>query len=99
MDSGKIVPGQIVRSKVGRDSDRYFVVVGVLNNDYVLVSDGDLRKIDKPKKKKIKHVVAQNIIVQELRSKIETGLKISNNEIKNSLRQLGLTHQSNNKEV
>lgn len=51
MDSDKIVPGQIILSKAGRDAGRYFVVIDILNSEYVLIADGDLRKIDRPKKK------------------------------------------------
>jgi ribosomal protein L14E/L6E/L27E len=99
LDSGKIAPGQVVLSKVGRDSDRYYIVVGILNSEYVLIADGDLRKIDKPKKKKVKHVVVHNTIANDIEKKIKSGVKVNNSDIRNSLRQLGLTHQSNNKEV
>lgn len=56
----KIVPGAIVRSKAGRDKFRFFVVIDVVDNDYVTIADGDLRKIDSPKKKKIKHLSFTN---------------------------------------
>ncbi|MCI5674692.1 MAG: KOW domain-containing RNA-binding protein [Ezakiella sp.] len=52
----KIVSGQIVRSKAGRDKFRYFVIYEVLDDDYVTIVDGDLRKVDRPKKKKIRHL-------------------------------------------
>lgn len=56
----KIVPGAIVRSKAGRDKFRHFVVIEVLDDDYVTIADGDLRKVDAPKKKKIKHLSFTN---------------------------------------
>ncbi|GFR35247.1 KOW domain-containing RNA-binding protein [Thermobrachium celere] len=46
--------GQIVHSRAGRDKGRYFIVVGLIDENYVLIADGDLRKIESPKKKKNK---------------------------------------------
>jgi LSU ribosomal protein L14E len=43
--------GRIVKSKAGRDKDRIFIIVGVADEKHVLIADGDLRKIEKPKKK------------------------------------------------
>lgn len=48
--------GDIVISTAGRDAGKYFVVVGIAEGQYRLVCDGKLRKISKPKKKKIKHL-------------------------------------------
>ncbi|MDD3400289.1 MAG: RNA-binding protein [Eubacteriales bacterium] len=48
--------GDVVLSKAGRDANRAFVVTQVLDETYVLLCDGELRKLDKPKKKKLKHI-------------------------------------------
>lgn len=48
--------GTIVLSKAGRDSGRLFIVVGRLDEKYVLIADGRLRRVDAPKKKKLKHL-------------------------------------------
>lgn len=47
--------GDIVQSTKGRDKMKYFCVVG-LQGDYVLLSDGDLRPLERPKLKNVKHV-------------------------------------------
>lgn len=52
----KIERGTIVRSKAGRDKFRYFVVIEVIDESYCLIADGDLRKLEAPKKKKISHL-------------------------------------------
>lgn len=62
--SGEISMGQIVRSKAGRDKGRYFIVDSI-EEPYVYLIDGDLRKIDKPKKKKINHISKTNTIVDK----------------------------------
>lgn len=56
----KIVPGAVVKSKAGRDKFRHFVVIEVIDEEYVTIADGDLRKVDAPKKKKIKHLSFTN---------------------------------------
>ncbi len=43
-------------SLAGRDKGRIFIVAEVIDNEYVTISDGMLRSIEKPKKKKRKHV-------------------------------------------
>ena len=49
--------GMIVLSRAGRDRGRAFVVVDVLDSEYVLMADGRLRTLDRPKKKKRKHLL------------------------------------------
>ena len=46
--------GQVVFSKCGRDKGRAFVVLSV-EGEYVFLADGQLRPLNKPKKKKAKH--------------------------------------------
>ena len=50
-------PGEIVLSKAGRDRGRAFVVTEILDGDYVLLADGKLRTLERPKKKKRKHLL------------------------------------------
>ncbi|MCL2696047.1 MAG: KOW domain-containing RNA-binding protein [Clostridiales bacterium] len=50
--------GDIVRSRAGRDKGRTFVIVETLEEPWVRVCDGDLRKLERPKRKKIMHLMA-----------------------------------------
>ena len=77
--------GKVVHSKSGRDSDRYFIIVGILNENYVYISDGDLRRIEKPKKKKIKHLVFTDILAEEIKELIMEGKNVSNSKIRKFL--------------
>ncbi len=63
--------GQIVKSKAGRDKDRVFIVSQILDEQYVLVCDGDLRKLSSPKKKKVKHLVIYNTVLTEFADKLQ----------------------------
>lgn len=91
-----IVLGQIVHSKAGRDKNKYFIVVGVLDEEYVLVADGQLRKINSPKKKKIKHLVFHNKYDEYIQGMLKESKNVSDADLKKSLQSMGFLH---NKEV
>ncbi|MDL2205922.1 KOW domain-containing RNA-binding protein [Eubacteriales bacterium OttesenSCG-928-N13] len=50
--------GRVVRSKSGRDQGRLHVIISEIDSDFVLVANGTLRKLDRPKKKRRKHLSA-----------------------------------------
>lgn len=57
--------GQIVKSKAGRDKEECFIVYDIVDEEYVLIVDGDIRKISKPKKKKVKHLQKYKIVIDK----------------------------------
>lgn len=77
--------GEIVYSKAGRDSGRYFVIVGIIDEKYVLISDGDYRRIEKPKKKKVKHLKLSGIVIEPIKDRVQNKCKITNAEIRKAL--------------
>ncbi|MGE5613439.1 MAG: RNA-binding protein [Bacillota bacterium] len=80
--------GQVVVSRAGRDAGRRFVVVKVVDDLYVEISDGDLRKIEKPKRKKVKHLNITDEKAENLEEKLKSGAKITNAEIRKALADL-----------
>ncbi len=86
--------GKIAYSKAGRDQGKVFVVVSVLDDEYVYVCDGSLRPVEKPKKKKIKHLEFTNIIAEEIESLLMLDEKVTNAVIKRILQSY-----DNNREV
>lgn len=90
MNNGNdLVPGQIVRSKAGRDKGYVFFVVKILDDDHVLIADGDRRKSDNPKKKKIRHLQPYHIISPLIAEKLERGQRIENIELQRELEKSG----------
>lgn len=77
-----IIIGTIVVSKAGRDKDKHFLVTGIIDENYVIIVDGDLRKIDKPKKKKIKHLLITKQYSAEIKDMIMQGDKLTNAQIR-----------------
>ena len=48
--------GRVVQSRKGRDAGRCFVILQVVDDQFVLMADGLTRKLDHLKKKKVKHL-------------------------------------------
>lgn len=53
MDS---VIGRYAWSKAGRDEGRLFIITAIVDDNHVLLADGSLRRVDNPKKKKLRHL-------------------------------------------
>ncbi len=86
MDSSdEIAIGQVVKSRAGRDKGKIFLVLEIVDDEHLLVVDGDLRKLDRPKKKKIKHLIIYNTVVDGLNYKLENKMKINNAYIRKLL--------------
>lgn len=47
--------GMLAKSKAGHDKDHVYVIIDV-DETYVYLADGKIRTMDRPKKKKKKHV-------------------------------------------
>lgn len=84
----EIALGKVVYSKAGRDKGRSFIVTGIIDDIYVLISDGTLRKIDKPKRKKIKHLAVTNKCFENLGIKLQTNERVSNSDLRKALESL-----------
>jgi ribosomal protein L14E/L6E/L27E len=54
--------GQMVYSKSGRDKGMLFIIVAI-EGEYAYLADGNVRRLEKPKKKKIKHIQHTNTII------------------------------------
>lgn len=85
-----ITLGQVVHSKAGRDKGQYFIVVGIVDDNYVYIADGNLRKISNPKKKKIMHLVFHDKIVYTIQTKLKENLPVIDSEIRDNLQSMGL---------
>ena len=64
--------GRVVYSTQGRDEGRYFIVVEMADENHVLLCDGQTRKLDHPKKKKLIHIKAKPCKMEEYMQLKET---------------------------
>jgi len=90
VDTKNLSLGQIVKSKSGRDKGWVFFIVSIVDENHVVVADGDYRRIENPKKKKIKHLQPYNRVSETIANKLKNGLKIENIELQRELEKSGV---------
>lgn len=91
--------GKVVYSKTGRDKGRMFIIVGVTGDRFVILADGDLRKIENPKVKNIKHVQFTGIKADEIVAIINKGEMPANHILRKYLKNISKSGVLNGKEV
>lgn len=74
-------------SRKGRDKGRTFVVLYELDADFVLVADGRLRTVSRPKKKRRKHLQAIGHELPGLQAAYES-LSLSDHQVREFLKPL-----------
>ena len=67
----------------GHDKGGIFVVIGFADENHALIADGKIRKREKPKKKKLKHLMAIG------RLELPEPSAASNRELRHALRKFG----------
>lgn len=76
--------GSVVCSKAGRDKGKNFFVVAI-DEGYAYLVDGDTRKTDNPKKKKLKHLQKTNYVSDFISEKLRSVGKVTNSEVRKAL--------------
>jgi len=80
----KIGTADIVISRNGRDEGKRFLVVRA-EEEYSLIADGKNRRVEKPKRKKNKHLKLEEKAFGPIAEKILSGGTVTNNELKRAL--------------
>ena len=70
--------GRLVISTQGRDSGRPFIILSMVDEGFALIADGDLRKVERPKKKKTKHLSAKPPL-------IPMSVKMANSDVRKAI--------------
>ena len=89
MERLTMIPGRVVLSTQGRDEGRYFIVLKVIDENFVLMADGLTRKVDHPKKKKVKHLRMKPIVVEVDGDKLPNR-HLQDSDLRRYLRENGL---------
>ena len=79
-----IYKADIVQSAAGRDSGKFFFVMEA-EGDFLSLADGKVRKIEHPKRKKVKHVRFVARLDSEVAEKIRRNLHVQNSELRRAL--------------
>ncbi|MCI5819613.1 MAG: KOW domain-containing RNA-binding protein [Acidaminococcus sp.] len=78
--------GQVVYSKQGRDSGRYYAVVEIVDDTYVKIADGKLRRVKSPKLKKVKHLKTKGDMLDKISEKLKQNAQVFDTELRSALR-------------
>lgn len=84
----------VIVSKAGRDKGQLFYVIDT-DEQYVYLADGKSRKLEKPKRKKRKHVEQVPRTESRIAEKIRNGEKVLNSELRKELASFGQKQSQN----
>lgn len=80
-----IIAGTFAKSKSGHDAGQIYVIISC-DREYVYLADGKLKLLEKPKKKKIKHIQKINYMDPELGEKFKNSNLLKNEDIKKAIK-------------
>lgn len=83
----EVSKSDIIISTAGRDIGKLFYVVDVEEN-YVLLANGKERRLENPKRKKLKHVRRLPRTETRVAEKISSGDKVLNSELRRDLAKI-----------
>ena len=84
----EIDKSSLVVSKAGRDQGQLFYVIDA-DEQYVYLADGKSRRLEKPKRKKRKHIEQIPRTESRIAEKIRNGEKVLNSELRKELASFG----------
>ena len=73
--------GMLVESRAGHDKGELYIITGITDG-YALLSDGRLKPVDHPKRKKPMHIAKKADIPALLAEKLAQGMPLTNEDIK-----------------
>jgi ribosomal protein L14E/L6E/L27E len=79
---------RLVTSRAGRDFGQAYLVCEVGQDGFVALVDGERRRLEAPKRKNAKHLVAYDLRAEDIVAKADAGLSIKNSEVRTALQQL-----------
>ena len=82
MNRAPIEVGSVVVSKAGRDQGRWFLVIEEVDADFVMIANGDLRRMDRLKKKRRKHLKPTGRVAEGLRERLSQGKPVEDHELR-----------------
>lgn len=77
--------GEFAKSKAGHDKDEIFIIINI-EEEYVYLVNGQSRTLEKPKKKKMKHIQVINYTDHELQNKLDANLILRDEDIKRAVK-------------
>lgn len=85
--------GKMVLSKAGKDKKHLYVVVGHLNDNYVILSNGSTKTVQMPKRKSLKHIYVLGNVDDEIKESIIAKDRGADLKIKRFLKLKGIVKE------
>ncbi|MCE5189779.1 MAG: KOW domain-containing RNA-binding protein [Eubacteriales bacterium] len=83
------VIGTVCTSRAGRDKGRAFVILGICDENHVLLCDGETRRVERPKKKKLMHLHIEPCHADEIGKRVTEGASLLDADVRKALNRLG----------
>ncbi len=80
--------GTYVCATCGRDANKCFLVVEILDEAFVRIADGKSRKIQSPKKKKIKHLMILGDGDPSINKMLQSNQPVTNKQVYGAIKKL-----------
>lgn len=81
--------GYFARSLAGHDKGKLYIIIEETKDtgsDFVFLTDGELKPVDKPKRKRTKHIQVIKAMDDRIDSLIKNGQGIRNEDIKRAIK-------------
>ena len=85
-------PGRVVESIQGRDRGGFFLVLENADDGIVMIADGSRHKLERPKKKKTKHLRAKPVLLDLKRLRPEGG-RLQDSDLRRALEENGFAEE------
>jgi len=77
--------GQLVKVLKGRDAGAIYVIVGILDDKFVWIADGNKRKFDGPKRKNAQHLELLPIVSSEVVHSLQESGRVTNGKLRHAV--------------
>ncbi|MCH1641094.1 KOW domain-containing RNA-binding protein [Paenibacillus timonensis] len=77
--------GQLVKVLKGRDAGAIYVIVGILDDRFVWIADGNKRKFDGPKRKNAQHLELLPIVSSEVVHSLQESGRVTNGKLRHAV--------------
>lgn len=91
--------GRICKASAGRGKGRYFIICKIVDDEYVLLTDGKTRKWEHPKRKKSKHLICRPYVAEDIATAIAQGRTPLDAEIREALGRVAAIESNKEKQL
>ena len=78
-------PGMLVFSTAGRDFGSPYLIISIVDERFVFVADGEIRKLGRPKRKNIRHLSLTGLTEENISVKLKEGFFSSDAELRRAI--------------